>query len=98
MMFLAMKKNERDMIEEKTLKTWGDRVGVVSTLVGDSHLHLLLREASLVVVVDLGEAASLVVVDLVEDFQVGMNSTFDFSEEWTPLPTRFTKKEKVWLY
>ncbi|KAK7831539.1 hypothetical protein CFP56_027227 [Quercus suber] len=35
----------------------GDRVGVVSTLVGDNHLHLLLREAS------------LVVVDLVEDFQ-----------------------------
>ena len=92
-----MKKNRRDMIEEKTLKTWGDRVGLVSTLVGDSHLHLLLREASLVVV-DLGEAASLVVVDLVEDFQVGMNSTFDFSEEWTPLPLRFTKKEKVWLY
>ena len=28
-----MKKNELDMIEEKTLKTWGDRVGVVSTLV-----------------------------------------------------------------
>ena len=22
-----MKKNRRDMIEEKTLKTWGDRVG-----------------------------------------------------------------------
>ena len=38
------------------------------------------------------------VVDLVEDFQVGLNSTFDFSEEWTPLPLRFTKKEKVWLY
>ena len=81
-----MKKNERDMIEEKTLKTWGDRVGVVSTLVGDSRLHLLLREAS------------LVVVDLVEDFRVGMNSTFDFSEEWTPLPLRFTEKEQVWLF
>ena len=49
-------------------------------------LHLISREAS------------LVVVDLVEDFQVGMNSTFDFSEEWTPLPLRFAKKEKVWLY
>ena len=37
-------------------------------------------------------------MDLVEDFQVGMNSTLDFSEEWTPLPLKFTKKEKVWLY
>ena len=32
-------------------------------------------------------------MDLVEDFQVGMNSTLDFSEEWTPLPLRFTKKK-----
>ena len=32
-------------------------------------------------------------MDLVEDFQVGMNSTLDFSEKWTPLPLRFTKKK-----
>ena len=32
-------------------------------------------------------------MDLVEDFQVGMNSTLDFNEEWTPPPLKFTKKK-----
>ena len=80
-----MKKNVQDMIEGKTLKRWGERVGVVSTLVvGDSSLHILLKEVSLV---DLGEASLVVVVvvDSVEDFLAGLNSTFDFSEEWDPL-------------
>ena len=88
-----MKKNVQDMIEGKTLKRWGEQVGVVSTLVvGDSSLHILLKEVSLV---DLGEASLVVVVvDLVEDFLAGLNSTFDFSEEWDPLPVKGSKVRK----
>ncbi len=90
-----MKKNVQDMIEGKTLKRWGERVGVVSTLVvGDSSLHILLKEVSLV---DLGEASLVVVVvvvDSVEDFLAGLNSTFDISEEWDPLPVKGSKVRK----
>ena len=88
-----MKKNVQDMIEGKTLKRWGEPVGVVSTLVvGDSSLHILLKEVSLV---DLGEASLVVVVvDSVEDFLAGLNSTFDFSEEWDPLPVKGSEVRK----
>lgn len=76
-----MKKNEQDMIEERTLKIWvWEQVEAVSTqtlVVGGRSIHLLLTAASLVV--DLGEAS--LVADLGEAFPAGLNSSFDLGKE-----------------
>lgn len=73
-----MKKNEQDMIEERTLKIWvWEQVEAVSTKVGGRSIHLLLTAASLVV--DLGEAS--LVADLGEAFPAGLNSSFDLGKE-----------------
>jgi hypothetical protein len=70
--FSAMKINEQDMIEGRTLKIWvWEQVEAVSTktlVVGGRSIHLLLTVASLVA--DLGEA-----------FPAGLNSSFDLGKE-----------------